>query len=76
MMKSEKRGPWLKGWLLQFVTAFTLTISVLVGFYAGYLIGRLYGGESYTGILGALLGFVVGLAGLILIAADEKKGRR
>lgn len=75
MIKQKNRGRRLKGWLLQFVTAFGLTTSVLVGFYVGYIIGRQHGGETYTGILGALLGFVLGLAGLIMIAASEKKGR-
>jgi F0F1-type ATP synthase assembly protein I len=73
MAKRKKKGSRLKGWLLQFATAFGLTASVLAGFYAGYLIGRFYGGETYTGIIGALLGFVVGIVGLILITIGENK---
>ncbi|HEY8393044.1 MAG TPA: hypothetical protein VIL83_10015 [Capillibacterium sp.] len=71
--KPKPDGFRLRGFLRQFVTAFGLTCSVLAGFYGGYLIGRRYGGEAYTGIGGALLGFVVGLAGLILLAAGENR---
>lgn len=74
MTKPKRKGPRFRGWLLHFVTAFGLTSSVLAGFGLGCLIGQQYGGEPYTGIIGALLGFAVGLSGLILIAAGESKG--
>ena len=63
----------LRGFLRQLVTAFGLTSSVVAGFYGGYLLGRPDGREPYTGIIGALLGFAVGLAGLILLAAGENR---
>lgn len=53
------------------MTAFGLTISVLFGFYLGYLGGRYWGLEHYTGILGALVGFLVGIIGLIFLARGE-----
>ena len=71
MLKKGKSTLRLKGWALQFVTAFGLTISVLLGFYGGYLIGDRYGWKSYGGVLGALVGLVLGLAGLIFLAQGE-----
>jgi hypothetical protein len=57
--------------LVLFVTAFGLTISVLFGFYLGYLGGRCWGLEHFTGVLGALVGFLVGIIGLIFLAKGE-----
>ena len=73
MIKKKKRPLRLKGWVLQFVSAFGLTISVLLGFYLGYLIGGRSGGQSYGGVLGALVGLVLGLAGLIYLAHGENQ---
>ena len=75
MLKEKKGGSRAKGGLLQFVTAFGLTISVVLGFYFGYLIGQPSGRETYTGVLGALVGFLLGLAGLIWLDSGEDKGR-
>ena len=38
MLKKEKGHLRRKSWVLQFVTAFGLTFSVLCGFYGGYLL--------------------------------------
>ena len=71
MVQGKNRRPRGPRGLVLFVTAFGLTISVVLGFYLGYLSGRCYGCEHLTGILGALVGFLVGLIGLILLARGE-----
>mgnify|MGYP000850251492 CR=1 FL=1 len=64
----------VKGWVLQFITAFGLTLSVTVGFFLGYLAGKSFGGETYMGVVGALVGFVLGLAYLIWLATGNGNG--
>lgn len=71
MMVRPKGRPRVPRSLILFVTAFGLTISVVLGFYLGYLCGRHYGWEHHTGVLGALVGFLVGITGLILLARGE-----
>ena len=64
----------VKRWFLQLITAFGLTLSVTIGFFLGYLAGNSFGGETYTGIVGALVGFVFGLAYLIWLAIGNGNG--
>ena len=71
MLKKEKGHLRRKSWVLQFVTAFGLTFSVLCGFYGGYLLGSRYGWKSSGGVLGALVGLFLGLLGLIYLAQEE-----
>jgi len=58
----------LKGRLLQFITAFGLTISVTLGFFLGYWAGKYFGIELYTGVGGSLVGFGIGLVYLAWLA--------
>lgn len=71
-MVKEKKGKARRprGAVL-FIAAFGLTVSVLVGFSLGYLSGRSLGREPLTGVVGALVGFLVGIAGLIFLAKGE-----
>jgi membrane protein DedA with SNARE-associated domain len=71
MAQGRERRTRRRRGLVLVVTAFGLTISVLFGFYLGYLGGRYWGLEHYTGILGALVGFLVGIIGLIFLARGE-----
>ena len=58
-----------EGWFLQFITAFGLSISVTGGFFLGHWVGKKVGGRTYTGVIGALIGLVVGLTYLTWLAA-------
>lgn len=71
MGRGKRKKPRRLRGLVLFVTAFGLTISVVFGFYLGYLSGRCYGYEHLTGVLGAVAGFLVGLTGLIFLAKGE-----
>lgn len=65
----------VKGWLLQFITAFGLTLSVTVGFFLGYRIGKAFGVEVYAAVGGALVGFVIGLVYLIWLVDGNDNGQ-
>jgi len=58
----------VKGRLLQFLTAFGLTLSVTAGFFLGYWAGKYFGVELYAGVGGSLVGFGIGLAYLAWLA--------
>lgn len=66
------RSQGFGGWMLQFTAGFGLPLSVILGFAAGYFLGgRRFG--SYAGLIGALVGFVLGLTYLVWLA--QRNGR-